>query len=70
MLAIQVLLAKRHHDSHEAHLCDLPSPVKKKLVAANNLAYEELGDALDLVIAEALGVTFCQLVSGLRRDQA
>jgi hypothetical protein len=51
-------LAALHHDSHEAYLCDLPSPVKSKLEAADNFAYKQLGDALDAVIAEALGVTF------------
>jgi 5'-deoxynucleotidase YfbR-like HD superfamily hydrolase len=50
-------LAALHHDSHEAYLCDLPKPVKNKLEDAKNFAYKQLGDALDAVIAEALGVT-------------
>jgi uncharacterized protein len=50
-------LAALHHDSHEAYLCDLPKLVKSKLEAADNFAYKQLGDALDAVIGEALGVT-------------
>jgi uncharacterized protein len=51
-------LAALHHDSHEAYVCDLPSPVKNKLRDSDNLAYDQLGATLDVVIAEALGVTF------------
>jgi len=50
-------LAALHHDSHEAYVCDLPKPVKDKLEAADNFAYKQVADALDAVIAEALGVT-------------
>jgi hypothetical protein len=43
-----------HHDSHEAYLCDIPTPLKWKIRKATNV-YEETCDELDLVIAEAFG---------------
>jgi 5'-nucleotidase len=49
-------LAGLHHDSHEAYVCDLPSPLKRKLEAAGQTLYEEVCDALDEVIATALGI--------------
>jgi uncharacterized protein len=46
-----------HHDSHEAFLCDLPSPLKHALEAADDLrAYRELRCRFDRAIADALGV--------------
>ena len=43
-----------HLDSHEAYLCDIPSPLKRKISAINN-AYKWVCDEVDLAIAEALG---------------
>ena len=45
-------LAALHHDSHEAYLCDIPKPLKRKISAINDV-YERLCDEFDLVIAEA-----------------
>lgn len=47
-------LAALHHDSHEAYICDLPTPVKRCL--GDSLSeYRLLGDRLDDAIAAALG---------------
>jgi len=43
-----------HHDSHEAYLCDIPSPLKRKISAINN-AHKRVCDEVDLAIAEAFG---------------
>jgi hypothetical protein len=51
-------LAALHHDSHEAYVGDLPAPLKRKLRDEGSHAYQELCDALDEVIARALGVQF------------
>jgi 5'-deoxynucleotidase YfbR-like HD superfamily hydrolase len=50
----QLALAALHHDSHEAYLCDIPSPLKRKISAINN-AYKRVCDEVDLAIAEAFG---------------
>ena len=44
-----------HHDSAEAYVCDLPSPLKALLEAKGNHAYREAADRLDHAIANALG---------------
>ena len=44
-----------HHDSAEAFVCDLPSPLKALLVARGNHAYRDVADSLDRAIADALG---------------
>ncbi len=44
-----------HHDSHEAYTCDIPRPLKLKLRDSGNAVYDEICDALDVAIAEALG---------------
>lgn len=44
-----------HHDSAEAFVCDLPSPLKGLLEARENYAYREVSDRLDRAIAAALG---------------
>jgi 5'-deoxynucleotidase YfbR-like HD superfamily hydrolase len=46
-----------HHDSAEAYVCDLPSPLKALLHAKGNHAYREAADRLDQAIAIALGHT-------------
>jgi hypothetical protein len=43
-----------HHDSHEAYLCDIPTPLKRKIRKATNV-YDGTCRALDGVIAEAFG---------------
>ena len=50
----ELALAALHHDSHEAYLCDIPSPLKRK-IRARTTVYDEACRALDRVIAEALG---------------
>jgi 5'-deoxynucleotidase YfbR-like HD superfamily hydrolase len=47
-------LVALHHDSHEAYLCDIPTPLKRKIRKATNV-YDEACKALDGVIAEAFG---------------
>jgi hypothetical protein len=48
----KLALGALHHDSHEAYLCDIPKPLKRKISAIND-AYERVCDQFDLVIAEA-----------------
>jgi uncharacterized protein len=50
----ELALVALHHDSHEAHLCDIPSPLKRKISAINN-AYKRVCDEVDLAIAETFG---------------
>jgi uncharacterized protein len=50
----QLALAALHHDSHEAYLCDIPTPLKSK-ISADTDVYDEACDTLDRVIAEAFG---------------
>ena len=50
----ELALVALHHDSHEAYLCDIPSPLKKK-ISANTKVYEEACKTLDRAIAEAFG---------------
>jgi 5'-deoxynucleotidase YfbR-like HD superfamily hydrolase len=50
----ELALVALHHDSHEAYLCDIPSPLKRKISAINN-AYKRVCDEVDLAIAEAFG---------------
>ena len=52
-LALVVL----YHDSHEAYLCDIPKPLKRKISKATD-AYDRTCDALDLAIAEAFGFEY------------
>ena len=44
-----------HHDSHEAYACDIPRPLKLKLRHSGNAVYDEICEALDVVIAQAVG---------------
>ena len=48
----ELALAALHHDSHEAFICDLPTPVK----AYTGCKYQELADRLDRAIEEAFGI--------------
>jgi 5'-deoxynucleotidase YfbR-like HD superfamily hydrolase len=50
----QLALAALHHDSHEAYLCDIPTPLKRKISTATDV-YNETCKTLDFVIAEAFG---------------
>jgi 5'-deoxynucleotidase YfbR-like HD superfamily hydrolase len=50
----ELALAALHHDSHEAYLCDIPSPLKRKIRKATD-AYDRTCDALDLAISVAFG---------------
>jgi hypothetical protein len=45
-------LAALHHDSHEAYICDVPSPLKQLL----NPGYAEVTGRLDKAIAEHFGI--------------
>jgi 5'-deoxynucleotidase YfbR-like HD superfamily hydrolase len=51
-----VALAGLHHDSHEAYVCDIPKPLKRKLTNAGETVYEQVCQALDLAIATRLGL--------------
>lgn len=51
----ELALAALHHDSHEAYLCDIPSPLKRKIRKATNV-YHETCNTLDRVIADAFGL--------------
>jgi 5'-deoxynucleotidase YfbR-like HD superfamily hydrolase len=50
-------MAALHHDSHEAYLCDIPKPLKRKITVATN-AYDRTCDALDFAIAASFGFEF------------
>ena len=50
----ELALVALHHDSHEAYVCDIPTPLKRKIAKATNVYYE-ICETLDLVIAEAFG---------------
>lgn len=45
-------LAALHHDSHEAYLCDIPTPLKRKISKATDV-YAEVCKTFDRAIAEA-----------------
>lgn len=47
-----------HHDSHEAFVGDIPSPLKAKLNAEGHGAYGQLCDQLNRAISQALGFDF------------
>ena len=49
-------LAGLHHDSHEAYVCDLPSPLKAKLQEEGEHTYTRVCQTLDEAIAKALGL--------------
>jgi 5'-deoxynucleotidase YfbR-like HD superfamily hydrolase len=51
----ELALAALHHDSHEAYLCDIPTPLKRKIRARTNV-YDEACKTLDRVIADAFGI--------------
>jgi uncharacterized protein len=51
----ELALAALHHDSHEAYLCDIPSPLKGK-ISADTDVYDEACKTLDRVIADAFGI--------------
>ena len=55
----ELALVALHHDSHEAYLCDIPKPLKKK-ISADTDVYDRTCDALDLAIAEAFGFVWPQ----------
>lgn len=50
----ELALVALHHDSHEAYLGDVPTPLKKKVRQVTNV-YDQASRALDLAIAEAFG---------------
>ena len=50
----ELALVALHHDSHEAYVCDIPTPLKRK-ISADTDVYDEVCKTLDRVIAEAFG---------------
>jgi hypothetical protein len=61
-------LAALHHDSHEAYICDLPSPLKRYLNARGGLNdYLALIYRFDRVIESALGFAIVSLPIADRR---
>jgi 5'-deoxynucleotidase YfbR-like HD superfamily hydrolase len=50
----ELALVALHHDSHEAYLCDIPTPLKQKIRKATKV-YDEACKTLDSIIAEAFG---------------
>lgn len=54
----ELALAALHHDSHEAYLCDMPSPIKRILRATGQFgAYAALQQMLDDAISTAFRLT-------------
>lgn len=47
-------LVALHHDSHEAYLCDIPKPLKRKMSSETDV-YERTCDAVDKAICSAFG---------------
>jgi uncharacterized protein len=60
-------LVALHHDSHEAYLCDVPKPLKRKISAATD-AYDATCDALDAAIAGAFGFSWPEASSADRAE--
>jgi len=58
----ELALGALHHDSHEAYLCDIPTPLKRKISAIND-AYKWVCNEVDLAIAEAFGFEWPKLGS-------
>src|SRR5215211_556381 len=53
----ELALVALHHDSHEAYLCDIPSPLKSKICTATTV-YDEICRRFDRTIAEAFGFEY------------
>ncbi len=62
----ELALVALHHDSHEAYLCDIPTPLKRKIRKAT-YAYDETCKTLDFVIAEAFGFEWPEYGSSEQR---
>ena len=48
-------LAALHHDSHEAYIGDIPTPLKAQIRAASTV-YDDMRDVIDDAIAAKLGI--------------
>jgi hypothetical protein len=62
----ELALVALQHDSHEAHLCDIPSPLKRKISAINN-AYKRVCDEVGFAMRSILRSPRRSASSGLRR---
>src|SRR5919112_3428758 len=51
----ELALVALHHDSHEAYLCDIPTPLKRQIREATSV-YREACNRFDRVIGEAFGI--------------
>jgi hypothetical protein len=65
----ELALVALHHDSHEAYLCDIPTPLKRK-IANDTAVYHRACEVLDIAIAEAFGFEWPEQGSPERRAQA
>src|ERR1044072_914589 len=52
----ELAYAALHHDSHEAYLGDVPTPLKRKIKALAPGVWEDFEDGIDASVAEAFGI--------------
>jgi 5'-deoxynucleotidase YfbR-like HD superfamily hydrolase len=50
----ELALVALHHDSHEAYLCDIPTPLKR-MISEDTDVYDRACEALDTAIGRAFG---------------
>lgn len=50
-------LAALHHDSHEAYVCDIPSPLKRMMEAEEEKVYDDVCNRLDDAIVAAFDIS-------------
>ena len=65
----ELALAALHHDSHEAYLCDMPSPLESKIFTATQL-YDDICRGFDRTIAEAFDFEYPEKASEEKAGRA